>query len=100
MSKTFSFIQSAGIFDPYVVSSLASVLATVGLVDIAVADESIIYGGSPQAMMFETSWEAFDAVLSANGVMTGQEVAVRSAAHRDSTFAFTAGAVYAWGRHP
>jgi len=83
-----------------VVSSLPALFASAGLVDIGVADESIISGDSPQAEMFETSWEAFDAVLSSHGVLTDHEVALRAAAHRDSTFAFTAGAVYAWGRHP
>jgi SAM-dependent methyltransferase len=100
MSKTFSFIKAAGLFDPFVISSVPALLERMGLVEIAVADESIIWGGSPEAAMFETSWEAFDPVLSANGVLADQEIAVRHAAHENSTFSFTSGAFAAWGRHP
>jgi SAM-dependent methyltransferase len=57
MSKTLSFVKAARLFDPFVFSSLPVRLESMGLREISVADESIILGSSPEAIMFERSWE-------------------------------------------
>jgi len=101
MSRTFVFIRDADIFNPFVASSFVSLLGGAALNDVGVDDESVmLQGGGPMAVMYETSWQRFDAALAAHGVITEQEAAARHAAHHDPSFSFTDGAIAAWGRRP
>jgi 2-polyprenyl-3-methyl-5-hydroxy-6-metoxy-1,4-benzoquinol methylase len=100
MSRTFSFIKDAHIFDPFIAKFLPRLLEDAGLEHIEVEmDTTAVQGGEPMAVMFETSWQRFDPVLTARGILTEAEAAVRHEAHHDPTFAFRSGAVAAWGRH-
>jgi SAM-dependent methyltransferase len=99
MSRTFSFIKDADIFDPFAAPSLPHLLSDAGLEDIGVADEIVtVSGAEPMAVMYETSWERFDGVLKKQGVITDEEAAARRAAHYDPTFSFSYSAFAAWGR--
>ena len=101
MARMFSFIEQAGIFDPFAVSALPALLEGAGLIDIGVDNASPpVRGADPMAVMFETSWKRFDLALTQRGIITEAEAAVRSAAHHDPSFSFSSGAVSAWGRRP
>jgi SAM-dependent methyltransferase len=99
MTRTFSFIKDADIFDPFAAPLLPHLLSDAGFEDIGVDDEVVtVSGGEPMASMFEMSWERFDDVLKRQGVITDEEAAARHAAHYDPTFSFTYSAFAAWGR--
>jgi SAM-dependent methyltransferase len=99
--KLVSFVATAGIFDPFICPSLPERLNVVGLEDIETQDLTMtIHGGSPMAVMFELTWQRFDPVLRAQGVLSDDEISARHDALYDDSFSFVYGRIAAWGRHP
>jgi SAM-dependent methyltransferase len=101
MRKLLSFIDSAGIFDPFIGPTLAARLEAVGMEDIGTEDVGqTIQGGTPMARMLAMSWQRFDSTVMERGIITDEEVSGRHAALRDETFTFEYGGIAAWGRRP
>ena len=94
MRKLFSFIRTTGTFDPFIGPSLAERLQSVGLEEIRIDDTGmVIRGGGPMAVMFDISWQRFDPVLTAHGVLTDSEIAGRNVVFRDELFEFSYGGI-------
>jgi SAM-dependent methyltransferase len=99
MFRTFSFINDADIFDPFLGTSLGMLFEAAGLEQIEIEEASTTgRGGEPMSVMFEMSWQRFDPVLIDTGVITQDEATARHEAFLDPAFSFSYGFVAGWGR--
>jgi SAM-dependent methyltransferase len=101
MQKVIAFIDSAGVFDPFIGPTLEARLEAIGVADIGTGDTGqVLNGGTPMAVMYARSWQRFDPILKERGILTDDEISGRDEALYDDTFTFEYGGTAAWGRHP
>jgi SAM-dependent methyltransferase len=95
-------LRDGGIIDTYLGGTLPTLLADVGLEDVAHEGIArIVRGGTPWSLYLQQTWSLVDDGFLERGVLSEADVAATRQAHEDPTFQFRDMTLdAAWGRRP